>query len=178
MAAMTASPQSRSCADSRSGSGKRSSVPAVVPLLGLLLLCGLPVSAGPVYSWKDADGNVHYSDVPPQAAGGGEVKEIPVDIPQDPQRPQGLRPGEREMLKSYEERSRRLEQAKDRARREAKREAAEKASKENQRLRCDYYRKRQENYEDRLRGGYTREQQLKLEENLARAKMQTGIYCR
>ena len=85
---------------------------------------------------------------------------------------------EREMLQSYEERSRRLEQAKDKSRQETKRKAAEKASKENQRLRCDYYRKRQENYEDRLRGGYTREQQLKLEENLARAKMQTGIYCR
>lgn len=177
MAAMTASPQSRSCADSRSGSGKRSSAPAVVLLLGLLLLCGLPVSAGPVYSWKDADGKVHFSDVPPQA-GGGEVKEIPMDIPQDQRAPQGLRPGEREMLQSYEERSRRLEQAKDKSRQETKRKAAEKASKENQRLRCDYYRKRQENYEDRLRGGYTREQQLKLEENLARAKMQTGIYCR
>ncbi len=176
MASMTASLRSPPFAEYRLAFASGASIMPIGLVLGLLIWA-VPVSAGPVYSWKDVDGNVHFSDMAPQA-GGGEVKEIPVAIPQDQGAPQGLRPGERDMLKSYEERSRRLEQAKDRARQEDKREAAEKAGKENKRLRCDYYRKRQENYEDKLRGGYTRQQQLHLEENLARAKMQAGIYCR
>lgn len=51
-------------------------------LLCLLLLSSLPASAK-IYKWVDADGNVHYSDKKPAAAGhkGGKVEDISGQLP-------------------------------------------------------------------------------------------------
>jgi hypothetical protein len=41
-------------------------VPHIVPLIGLIAFALLPVSAqSQMYSWKDANGKVHYGDRPP-----------------------------------------------------------------------------------------------------------------
>ena len=42
----------------------------------LLLLLALPVLAGKVYQWKDAQGVTHYSDAPPPGQNGMKGREV------------------------------------------------------------------------------------------------------
>ena len=42
------------------------------PILLVLLLLS-PLASGQIYSWRDADGKMHYSDIPPTGAVAGAV---------------------------------------------------------------------------------------------------------
>ena len=51
-------------------------------LLALLLICAVPmVSAQSIYSWKDANGRVHYSDSPPPDAQTRKLRDMPITPP-------------------------------------------------------------------------------------------------
>ena len=52
-------------------------------LLGLLVACGTPAWADPIYRWTDADGVVHFSQTPPPADRPVETVEIEDSRPSD-----------------------------------------------------------------------------------------------
>lgn len=56
--------------------------PVILALAALSLLTALPVGAE-IYSWRDKDGKVHYSDQPPM---GGEVKVLRGGVQRSPKR--------------------------------------------------------------------------------------------
>lgn len=59
------------------------SVRRIAPLISLTLFAALPaVAAAAVYSWKDADGKVHYGNQPP-AAQQGEARKLQAAPPAD-----------------------------------------------------------------------------------------------
>lgn len=58
---------------------------AALPLAAALLVCP-PVSAQTTYRWKDASGNVHYTDKPPPTS----AKEARTVTPADPAAPRDL----------------------------------------------------------------------------------------
>lgn len=72
-------------------------------LFSMPLLFSVATSAADAYKWTDADGNVHYSDIPPPQP-NVEEQRLELSNPSDTlsSTATGLRPGEREMLRQIE----------------------------------------------------------------------------
>ena len=141
-----------------------------------VLLLPAKASAADVRHWVDENGHVHFGDTAP-AGTPAETKTLsdPSEIgTQSRWRP---RPGEREMLRRYEERGRNLEAAKQRSVEEYERsQETSKVAKKRQ-ARCDYYRKRLDYYEAKRRQGYTREEKDSIDLGVANYEMKVKIYC-
>ena len=116
-------------------------------------LLHVPALAGAVYTWTDAQGQVHFGDRPP-AGVAAQQQEIRPATGEVAAQGQGLRPGERALLHEIEKQERqeaavqrkRDERAAAEARQRA-RQAGEDAT------RCANYRQKVSEYQKRLRAG-------------------------
>jgi hypothetical protein len=143
----------------------------------LLMSLPLALSAAEVKKWVDAEGGVHFGDLPPR---GSEFAVQTVDpVAVTPGRSElTLRPGEIEALERYEQR-RKAHAPSNRA--PAAQHRSDGAGGDRQafyRKRCAYYRQRHEFFRDQKRHGYSRSEEAKIDERIAWSEMKVAEYCR
>jgi hypothetical protein len=148
----------------------------LVMLVGLWAIAGTALAGSDIKRWVDAAGQVHFGDQPPPGIAYDIQQAAPATIPAD-DTPSGLRPGELEMLKRYEDRMKTRESPSSAS--DAKRSKTATGSGESKvrAARCAYYRRRLEHYEAKRRQGYTRGEEEKLKDNLAWAQMKVAEQC-
>jgi len=147
---------------------------SILPVLWLAAVS--PGGAGEIKRWIGPDGSVHFGDQPPS---GARFESLGMTTPNGTTEsdPPGLRPGERAMVEKFDARNRRRSHpegnvGEDRGTRETKSDA------ELATRRCEYYETRLASYQRKRRRGYTRQEEAKLEDNLAWARMKVAEYCR
>ncbi len=128
-----------------------------------------------IQKWVDQDGRVHFGDIAPANANTTELHpEIITTKPSYKSLKNLLRPGERLMLKNYEQRGRRLIKAKKTNARQEKRAKRELAKNEGK---CGYHQQKKEALEAKLRRGYKPAQKSSIKGKIAREKLKINRYC-
>lgn len=133
------------------------------------LLAGA-VQSGPIKTWTDEDGGVHFGDAPPPRSQAQSFQ-----APDTLSSPSGggLRPGEREMLERLEAEEQEFLRARERAGRELQRRRV------TDQADCRLYRSLAEDRAHRLRQGYGRRADRRRDERLhAHYERLAGQYCR
>lgn len=104
------------------GTIMRYSIPIIACLATGTLLLAAPATAGTVWQWTDARGQVHFSDTAPHQS----LETEQITYPAKPSAPAagGLRPGERKRLQLMQQRQRRQLQQASEARRRSDRTTA------------------------------------------------------
>jgi hypothetical protein len=117
------------------------------------LVLSLPVAAGSIYRWTDAQGQVHFSDQPQVGVQAKREKTGPV-IRNDPSAGSSLRSGERARLGEIEKReSRETAEKNARNRRAAAEERRRNRQAGQDADRCAGYQQKISEYKRRLRAG-------------------------
>lgn len=146
--------------------------PGIAACIGIFW-AGCAAAAGEIKTWVDADGQLHFSDIAPE-----NVEAETSDVhPVSPGGRTELRPGERAMLEEYEERGRKLEDAKRRSSQEYQKTRQADDQQRNRQAKCKYYKRRLRAYELKRRRGYSRSEEDAMDANIQRYEMQTEIYC-
>jgi len=130
-------------------------------------------SAEQIKTWVDETGQLHFSDTVPYNV----EAEAAAIRPAAPGERTGLRPGERAMLERYEQRGRRVGQARQRPLRDSKPQRGSSEKQRARRAKCKYYRHRLHAFRAKRRRGYTRGAEDKIAADIQRYEMQTEIYC-
>lgn len=136
-------------------------------ILGLCLIGG--PALGDVYKCRDDDGNTLYSDAP-----CGQAVPLP-ELPQKVMPAQGLRPGEKQRLRSVE--AREAAGHKDDKQRRSEEKAAQRRAEQDAKS-CRSAKRRIAEIEEELRQGYKAKRGEKLKRNLAEYREDAGIYCK
>jgi hypothetical protein len=144
--------------------------------IGAILLVTKPVSSAEIKKWVDQNGQIHYGDRAPHGIENVLVKpKITTTSPSsNSSLKKIMRPGELGMLKNYEKRSKRLIKAKRKAAKQAK---LEKKQATNSQKRCNYHRRKKDDLKRRLRKGYSRSEENRIEDSLARHDLKIDEYC-
>ncbi len=141
-----------------------------------LLLFTTIAPCGEIKRWVDEDGGTHFGDNPPH--GTAATLSTPVVITTKPSSNNTLsdilRPGERRMLKQYEQRGRRLERG--------KREGLRKSRKKEKQLtkmdeKCHYHRQKKYGLERKLRNGYKPARKRSIQQSIDRHRSLIRHYC-
>jgi hypothetical protein len=141
----------------------------------LLLFAPSPSVSGEIHKWLDQDGNVHFGDVAPLDTDTTQLhQEIITTAPAHKSLADILRPGERRMLKRYEQRGQCLSKAKTKELKQYKRRQSKIAQAENK---CHYHRQKKANLERQLRHGYKPSQKDSIEMKIAREQLLIKEYC-
>lgn len=142
----------------------------------LWLAAASPGGAGEIKRWIGPDGSVHFGDQPPTGAQFDSLGTTTPDGTTESD-PPGLRPGERAMIEKFDTRNGRRSRSADNTR-ENRGNHKTGSDAELAARRCEYYETRLASYQRKRRRGYTRQEESKLEDNLAWARMKVAEYCR
>jgi Domain of unknown function (DUF4124) len=141
----------------------------------LFLYATPPCLAGEIQKWVDQDGRAHFGDIAPLDADTTQLNpEIITTAPSHKSLKEILRPGERRMLKRYEQRGQRLSKAKRKSLKQDKQKQSKIASAENK---CQYNRQKKDELERKLRHGYKPSQKNSIETKIAKARLLIKKYC-
>jgi len=143
----------------------------------LLLSLPLAASAADVKKWVDAQGGIHFGDLPPPGSSFVVQNVDPVSVtPVEPGLK--LRPGEIEALERHEQRKKARTPASQASAREQSPGNAARERGSFYRKRCAYYRQRHAFFRDQKRHGYSRSEEAKIDERIAWSDMKVAEYCR
>lgn len=135
----------------------------------VLVLCLITGPAlGEVYKCRDDDGSMMYGDVP-----CGQAVPLP-ELPKKAKPAQGLRPGEKQRLRSIE--AREVAARKDEKRRRTEERAAQRRA-EHDAKSCRSAKRRIAEIEEELRQGYKAKRGEQLKRKLGEYREDAGIYC-
>lgn len=141
-----------------------------------LLLIATPALPGGIKKWVDAGGGVHFGDTAPY--GTDATLSNPVITVTEPASENTLhdilRPGERRMLRSYEQRGRRLSKAKKRSLKQARQKERKKAQMEDK---CFYHKQKKDELEQKLKRGYKSSQKISIVRGIDRHRLLIKRYC-
>ncbi|MDA1107948.1 MAG: DUF4124 domain-containing protein [Proteobacteria bacterium] len=136
-------------------------------LLALCLMAG--PALGEVYKCRDGDGSTVYSDTP-----CGQAVPLP-ELPKKAQPAQGLRPGEKQLLRSVE--TREAAGHKDDKQRRSEERVAQRRAEQDAKS-CRSAKRRIAEIEEELRQGYKAKRGEKLKRKLGEHREDAGIYCK
>jgi len=147
-------------------------------LLGVvLMLFSITAQAGGIKKWVDQDGTIHFGDVPPTNADSepAEPKIIPPSTEAGASQADFLRPGERRMLRRYEQRGRNLATARED---EHKKLQQQRRNRANSAAKCRYHRSRREYLERQLRRGYKHVEKEEIEQKIVQHRVNQAQFCK
>ncbi len=142
-----------------------------------LLWLSTPALSGEIKRWVDEDGGIHFGDSPPH--GTDATLSTPVIITTKPASNNTLRdilrPGERRMLRQYEQRGRRLEKGKRDSLREYKKREQKIAQMEDK---CHYHRRKLDGLKRKLRNGYKPSGKSSILQGIDKQRSLIRRYCK
>lgn len=141
----------------------------------VLLFWAAAISAAEIKRWVDPDGQVHFGDVAPPTV-EAEVREVEEQEP-DSTGGSGMRPGELEMIRRFEQRGQAREEARHRSARASEKDRQNAKKEEKRKARCQYHRAKLEQALRKKRRGYTRAQGERLKDKIELNELKVNIYC-
>ncbi len=149
-----------------------------IRIIGCAVLVALTTSAteaGKIQKWVDREGSVHFGDIAPVDTATTTLDpEIITTTPAHKSLKEILRPGERQMLKRYEQRGQRLIKAKNHSLKQYKQNQKKNALAKDK---CQYHLLKKEELERRLRHGYKPAQRKSAEIKIAKERLLIKQYC-
>jgi hypothetical protein len=143
--------------------------------LGALLLATNLTLAAEIKKWVDQNGQIHFGDHAPLDSDSVEVNpEIITTTYSNKSLAKTMRPGELRMIKNHDKRGKRLIKAKKEEQKRAKRDQKRITKAKN---RCDYYQQKSTRLKRKLRKGYTRSEERRIEESLEKYNLKIAEYC-
>ncbi|MEJ2530081.1 MAG: DUF4124 domain-containing protein [Gammaproteobacteria bacterium] len=131
--------------------------------------------AGTIKKWVDQEGSVHFGDVAPVDTDSTTLDpEIITTMPAHKPLKEILRPGERQMLKRYEQRGQRLLKAKNQSLKQHKKKQKESTLTQDK---CQYHQLKKEELQRRLRHGYKVAQRKSIEIKIAKEQLLIKQHC-
>ncbi len=149
-----------------------------IRIIGYAVLIALVThasAAGKIQKWVDREGSVHFGDIAPEDTATTTLDpEIITTTPEHKTLNEILRPGERQMLKRYEQRGQRLLKAKNHSQKQDKQNKRKNALAKDK---CQYHQLKKEELERRLRHGYKPTQRKSTEIKIAKEQLLINQYC-
>lgn len=141
----------------------------------LIIFTTAPSVSGEIKQWEGQDGRIHFGDIaPPGTATTPLHLEIITTTPSHKSLKEILRPGERRMLKRYEQRGIRLIKAKRRALKQEKKNKRKLALAKDK---CQFHSQKEEDLKRKLRHGYKPSQKNSIETKIAKEQRLINRYC-
>ncbi len=142
----------------------------------LLFLFNQQLISGEIKRWVDATGRVHYGHTAPHGADTTVATPVitTTETASNNSLQDILRPGERRMLRDYEQRGRRLIRSKKRSMKQARKRERQLAKMEDK---CYYHKQKKDVLEQRLRGGYKPSQKDSITRGIHRHRRLIKRYC-
>jgi hypothetical protein len=141
-----------------------------------LLLASHQVLAGEIKRWVDQDGGVHFGQTAPHDIDATTA--TPVITTTEPATHNSLRdvlrPGERRMLRMYEQRGLRLKRGKRRSLKQDRQRKRQLARMED---RCYYHKQKKDELERKLRSGYRPAKKASISSSIDKHRLSIKRYC-
>ena len=140
-----------------------------------ILSIATPAKTGEIKKWIDKDGGIHFGDTAPIGTDSTLSTPVITTITPDVKTLDDiLRPGERRMLRKYEQRGRRLTKEKRRNLKKARQLERKIAQMKDK---CFYHKQKKDELERKLRRGYKSSQKASIVQGIGRHRLLIRRYC-